>query len=193
MLRTIQAERAGWKAERPATPPPDTTQPGMTLDFTAHDMVMPPDPPTPFGPKIGGASIALKIMGPLPDFPDSEAVRRWNEKGVVELEEMNLLWGPLALSAKGALALDDDLQPEGALMGKIGGLAQCVESLTSGGWLNEKQITMVGMMVSVFTKSSGNKGLSSAELPITVQLGGLFLGPVRIFSFPHITWPLPRP
>ena len=51
---------------------------------------------------------------------------------------------------------------------------------------------MLKAVMDMFAKPSltGSKGM---ELPITVQLGGLFFGPIRIFTFPEIEWPIEPP
>jgi hypothetical protein len=46
--------------------------------------------------------------------------------------------------------------------------------------------------LELFAKPAG-QGKKTLELPITVQLGGLFFGPIRLFTFPEIEWPVEPP
>jgi hypothetical protein len=46
--------------------------------------------------------------------------------------------------------------------------------------------------LDLFAKPSAH-GDKTLDLPITIQLGGLFFGPVRIFVFPQIEWPVEPP
>jgi hypothetical protein len=47
---------------------------------------------------------------------------------------------------------------------------------------------MLDSALNLFAKHATVAGKTGIEVPITVQLGGLFLGPVRIFEFHEINW-----
>jgi hypothetical protein len=57
------------------------------------------------------------------------------------------------------------------------------------GFIAPRQEGMLNSALSLFARPAKDGEGPGIEIPITVQLGGLFLGPVRIFTFPEIEWP----
>ncbi len=174
---------------RPEHPPTSYTELGISLVAQAHNMHINPQEPSPFGDDVPFIDTSLHVMGPLPDFSNRESVNSWsNSGGIVEFKKFNLEWGPLLLAAKGSLGFDDDLQAEGAFFGQIGGHDEVIKALLEHEWIAKRQAGMLNSALNLFAKPSKLTGKPSIEVPITVQLGGLFLGPVQIFAFPDIAW-----
>jgi len=149
--------------------------------------------PTPFGTEASHMGARMRVMGPVPDVRTRAAVDAWNkDSGIVEFDDLSLNWGVLDISSKGTLGFDDDLQPEGAFAGTVVNAEKTVRALVDGGFIAMHDKDMLASMMEIFSKPlpHGAKGL---EMPITVQLGGLFLGPIRVFTFPEIEWPVAPP
>ena len=176
-------------ADRPEEPAKDHTETGLSLSAKATRVVLTSEKPLPFGVDVPTLDASLRIMGPPPDIFDKASVAAWNtESGVIEWDNFDLAWGPLTLSAKGTLGLDDDLQPEGAFSGKIGGQDDVIRALLDQGWIAKRQANMLNSVLNLFARPGKIAEKPSLEMPIAVQMGGLFLGPVRIFEFPEIEW-----
>jgi hypothetical protein len=90
--------------------------------------------------------------------------------------------------AKGTVGFDDDLQPEGAFASTIGNQDKILEILTKAGFIAAGQQEMLSSAMRLFAKPSPIHGESGVDVPLAVQLGGFFLGPVKIFAFPPIEW-----
>ena len=179
-------------AERPSHPPKDHTETGLTLTGEADDVVIPGSMPSPFGATIQKVSAQLRVMGDVPDFRLKTSVGRWNnESGIVEFDAMNLDWGVLKMAAKGTVGFDDDLQPEGAFASVVQNHGAVLKILSDQGYIEERKAAMLNSALSLFAKPAERDGATGLELPVTVQLGGLFLGPVRLFAFPPIEWTPP--
>lgn len=190
------ADKLEASAERPLRIPTDHTQTGLTLTASADNVQLPETIATPFGTHMNKLDVDMRVMGMVPDFRKKESVDAWNkESGVVEFENLHMDWGPLNLLAKGTMGFDDDLQPEGAFIGTLTDHMSVLKALMENGYIAKNQETMMSSALSLFAKPTkfNAKAGAGIELPIAVQLGGLFLGPVRIFAFPPIEWPEAAP
>jgi hypothetical protein len=184
----FHADRLAATAERPLAPPANHNQPGLTLTGEAQNVTLPADMPSPFGPKMAVLKASLRVMGDVPDFRRRDSVAAWNDAmGVVEFDNLHMEWGRLNLTAKGTLGFDDDLQPEGAFSSAISDQQEVLRVLAKQGFIPAHQAGMLNSALALFAKPAG--GNAGIEVPITIQLEGLFLGPVRIFVFPEIEWP----
>jgi hypothetical protein len=183
------AARLSASVERPETAPRDHHEPGLTLTGEARDIAVPSAMPSLFGDKAASFAVKMRVMGPVPDVRLRSSVDVWNkDSGVVEFDTFALQWGKLDLAAKGTLGFDDDLQPEGAFAGTVAKPQETIRTLVDSGFIAMHDKDMLDSVMSMLAKPSdhGGKGM---ELPVTVQLGGLFFGPIRIFTFPQIDWP----
>ncbi|MDX2027730.1 MAG: DUF2125 domain-containing protein [Alphaproteobacteria bacterium] len=185
----FEAEELEASAERPTTPPKDFKQTGLTLEGEAEDVKLPEAMPSPFGSKMKQVEAKLRFMGAMPDVRKKYSMTVWNNGGgIVEFDRLHMEWGPLDMTAKGAIGFDDDLQPEGAFSGAVDNHQQVLKALMEHELIAKRQAAMLDSALSLFAKPASLADSSGIEIPITVQLGGLFLGPVRVFMFPEIEW-----
>jgi len=188
----VTAEHLGVSAERPSHMPKDHTEAGLMLTGSAHTVTLPPSITTPFGAMLKVIDIDMNVMNNVPDFRRKESVSAWNKSfGVIEISRLELDWGPVNLEAKGALGFDDDLQPEGAFVGSMTNHAEVMKALKENGFIAQRQETMMTSALNLFAKPTRFNNTPAIELPMTVQMGGLYLGPVKIFSFPQVEWQAP--
>ncbi len=187
----FRAAKLNVAVERPDMPPQNHKQVGLTLTASGENITLPAEAASPFGLTMPLLTVALRVMDDVPDFRKKESVAAWNrDMGVVEFDDLQMEWGPLALKAKGTVGFDDDLQPEGAFASVIGGPEAVLKALGEHGFIAAGQQEMLSSSLSLFAKPANVTATKSGiEVPIAVQLGGFFLGPVKIFNFPEIRWP----
>lgn len=186
------AEELEATAERPEHPPQDTKEPGLKLSGEATKVALPDSMPTPFGNTMEKVSAEIRVMGNVPDFRRRESVEAWNQNfGMVQFERLHMEWGPLTITAKGSMNFDDDLQPEGAFSSALANHEKVFKALMEHDFIPKRQEAMLSSALSLFAKPA--EDAEGIELPIAIQLGGLFLGPVTIFTFPQIEWPAAPP
>ncbi len=174
---------------RPDAPPQNYKDAGLDLHMTVDAMTLPDSFSSPFGLNADKIDLGLRVLGPVPDPRVKEAVAAWNEAGgALVFDKLDLDWGALVLAAKGTLALDDDLQPEGAFSSQIGNHKKVLQALIEAGYIPKHEETMLGSALDLFAKHVDINGVAGIEVPIAVQLGGLFLGPVKVFEYPEIIW-----
>lgn len=179
----------------PDQPPQNHLDTGLTITASAKDAKLVTTEPLPLGQDVALFEATMRVMGKVPDPYNRASVAAWsNDSCVVEFDQYRLDWGAMQLDIKGTLALDDDLQPEGAFSGQIAGHEELVKALLDRAWIAPRQAGMLNSALKLFAKPGQLIGTrTSIEVPITVQLGGLFFGPVRIFTFPEVAWPQPAP
>ncbi|MDR3451058.1 MAG: DUF2125 domain-containing protein [Alphaproteobacteria bacterium] len=182
--------------EKPLIPPKDHSESGLSLEGDAEDITLPEAMPTPFGKHADTISASMRVMGAVPDVRKRADVDAWNKaSGVVEFDDLSIHWGKLDIVSKGTLGFDDDLQPEGAFAGQVADPKDTMQTLIDQGFIAMHDQDMLKAVMEMFAKPPAGKDAKAAamQLPITVQLGGLFLGPIRIFTFPEIDWPVEPP
>jgi len=191
LIRTDEMHVTG---RRPEEEPQGHKEPGLTLSGEAEGVTLPQSLASPFGAKMAQLGVDLRVMGAVPDFRRKDSVDAWNkESGVVEFDRLHVEWGPLLLTARGTMGFDDDLQPEGAFAISLTNQKEVLKSLMDAGFIAQRQQAMLDSALDLFSKPSrfNHEGGDGINLPVAVQLGGLFLGPVRIFQYPPIEWPVP--
>lgn len=176
-------------ALRPDTEPKDRHDTGLTLEGQATNITVPPNMREPFGPMITTMAANFRVMDHVPDFRKKQSMNIWNQdSGVVEFDKLHMEWGLLNVTAKGTLGFDDDLQPEGAFSSSLGGYQIVLKALKDYGFIAPRQEAMMDSALTLFAKPTGSGESAAIDLPITVQLGGVFFGPLKIFGFPEIQW-----
>lgn len=183
------ADNIKLSAKRPEEEPKSNKETGLTLSTEVDNITLPAAMPPTFGPKMPKFVMDFRLMGPLPDFRKKNSVESWNKSnGLAEFDRLDLEWGPLLLNAKGAMNFDDDLQPEGAFAASIGHQEKVLETLAKAGFIATTQQDILNSAMRFLAKPADVYGQKGVEVPIAVQLGGFFLGPIKIFSFPPIEW-----
>jgi len=190
----FQADKLIAAISRPDTPPKDHSEVGLNLEGEADNVTVPAAMPSPFGNKAPKFAAHLRVMGAVPDVRTRTLVDAWNkESGIVQFDDFSLNWGVLDMQSKGTMGFDDELQPEGAFAASVTNSDKAIKALMDNGFILLHDQTMLTSALSLFTKPAARGSGKVLEMPITIQLGGLFFGPIRIFTFPEIEWPIEPP
>ena len=175
---------------KPDIAPANAMEIGFLLWVQAMGLTLSPQQELPLGNRLDNLSFDLRVTGTPPDFTNTKQVAAWNEaSGVFEFDQLDLRWGPLGLSAKGTIGLNPELQPEGAFSGKVDGLDDAIDLLVTKGAIEQRQESILRSSISVLSRPSGMMGGSAPIIPISIQGGGLYLGPVKIMALPKMSWP----
>lgn len=147
-----------------------------------------PAPVPPFGGTIEALSLAWTIKGGLPQGRLRDALAAWRQEGgTVELTEGSLRWGTLAINANGTLALDDGLQPIGALTAEIEDHNAIIDAAAANGNLRADDARLVKTFLGLLAKPDAD-GKKRLKLPLSLQNDRVYLGPVQIAALPRFTW-----
>jgi hypothetical protein len=185
--RLLKAARAGLTLRVPPTAPRVHEEPLFSVTLQARKVTL-PSAVAPLGQEIDHLMLDGTWRGPLPPGKLVDALAVWRDDGgTIELQGIDLGWGPLALTADGTLALDKDLQPLGAFSARIMGYDAILDALIASGGIKPNDASLVRMGLSMMTQR-GVDGTPQLKTPVTVQDNSVFLGPARLVKLTKITW-----
>lgn len=146
------------------------------------------------GDTVQSLDAELRVIGPVAPGPLAERLPAWRDGGgTLEVDQLKLRVGPLALATSGTVALDDALQPIAAFTAKFEGLFQVLEIFRKQGLVRDSDAVVATMALSAFSKRGENGAAPSINLAVSVQDGKLSLGPIPILDMPTFTWGIAPP
>ncbi|MSQ87010.1 MAG: DUF2125 domain-containing protein [Alphaproteobacteria bacterium] len=141
-------------------------------------------------PAIETIRFTLDLVGALNANPLLTALAAWREGGgTVELRELALDWPPLSVAASGTLALDENLQPIGALSAKFQGFFETVDAMTTHGVVRASDASMARIVLGLMAREPVGGGTPELNLAVTVQNRKLYTGPISLMTMPEVVWP----
>jgi hypothetical protein len=142
----------------------------------------------PLGKTIEHLATTAAVKGSIPGGPHRQALAAWRDDGgTLEIGRFDLNWGDLQLGAKGTLALDEALQPIGALTALIRGYNEIIDALVAQGSMRSGDAAMAKLALGLLAKE-GPDGKYEISAPLALQNGYVFLGPARLSRMPIFTW-----
>lgn len=167
----------------------DSHTPTYEGSLTVRDASLPPDMAPPIGPSIRSLEIQGRLLGLLGNGPSlREKMNKWRDDGgVAELDRLYLNWSPLQLAATGTIALDDHLQPVGALSSQMQGYLEAADGLYKGKLMRARDLTLSRVVLNSMAEMKD--GVPTLTTPMSVQNGQLLLGPVTVTELPTLSWP----
>ena len=154
------------------------------------DVVLPVIPTGPFGQTVELIGGAGELRGVLPNAPPAQALEAWRaDGGTLELQRLELIWGPLRAVADGTLALDADLQPVAALVARVQGLTDAIDAMELAALIDPRTAAIARLAVVAFSRVPDGGGAPELQVPVTIQNRQLSLGPVPLLTLPRLEWP----
>lgn len=170
-------------------PQPAAETPTWGLSLEGRDLTLPPEARLPLGDRVAGLELDARLRGPLPALPVGEAVNAWREAGgTVEVDRLALDWPPLDVLGEGTLALDDFMQPEGALTARVRGFFEAVDSLAAQGVVRRRDASMARIVLGVLARQPADGGAAELRVPVTLQEQMLYVGPMPLLALPTLRW-----
>lgn len=140
----------------------------------------------PLGAKIDQAALHVQLLGKPPAAWDEAGIKAWREAGgTVNLNTLSLQWGQLSLSADGTLALDKEMQPEGAFTTHMTGYEQAIDSLAAAGWLKLGSASIAKLALGI-ASHPGPDGKPSVNTPLTIQNRRISAGAIKLGQVPEL-------
>lgn len=174
-------------------PPPDDgavdfKTPTKKLAASGRGLTLPPTLEQPLGQEFRHLEMEARLLGVLPPTSLWQALSQWRDDGgTVELDRLYADWPPLMLSTGGTLALDDRLQPVGALAARIQGFFDTVDRLEERGVVRGRDATMARVVLGMMAQP-GDGGAPTLSVPVSIQNRKISIGPVPLFEFPPLRW-----
>jgi hypothetical protein len=159
------------------------------LTLEAADVGLPRALGLPLGGDVTRLALTAKLIGTLEAGPWPQALDRWRDAGgTLEVTRLELLYGPLTLTADGTLALDEANQPIGAFNARIVGAARTVDALRRRGLIEDMNAAAAKMVLGLMAREPADGGEPIVEIPLTLQNRILHAGPVALAVIPEIRW-----
>ena len=156
----------------------------IDITFDLAGLPLPPEAAgaTLLGPRLERLRLVGQLKGPLaPGAAPRAAAALWRDGGgVLELAEIELLWGELRLEGSGTLTLDAAFRPLGAFSFETQGLLALIGRLDAAGLLDPEVVPVLTTALKALASGQGNNGQDRVSLPVTAQDGVLSLGLVPI-------------
>jgi hypothetical protein len=145
-------------------------------------LVLPEGVRSPFGPRVERVAFDATVIGMIPKGDPAAAVARWRDSGgLVEVQDVALVWGPLDVTASGTATLDQRFRPQGAFTAKIRGLPEALEAMAGQGLIEPGVAFALQLTAMTLATRDGADARPVVALPITLQEGLFYLGPVALF------------
>ncbi len=138
----------------------------------------------PLGGTIQEVLIHAKLLGIPPATTDSAGLRAWRDSGgTIDAPDLALRWGALTLTGNGTVALDNEMQPEGAFTAHLSGFEQAIDALTAAGWvkMGPGSIAKIALGISAHPSPDGKP---TVDTPLTIQNRRLSIGPAKLTEIP---------
>lgn len=170
----------------------DHLEPSARFAVAVDELMLPQGRlPEAFRARVDLGRLKGQVLGPVGPEVTRAQVTAWRDLGgTVEIERLELRWGPLTVVAVGTLALDEDLQPLAALTATITGYAETVDALRTAGALQPKEAEAAKSLLKLLAKPPRLLGgPPEIAVPLTIQNQRLSLGPVALLTLPRLDWP----
>ncbi len=177
---TLTARVAPLAAPQGATAA-DGPEPRHAVSLALSDLRLPADSRPLLGHNITRLGFEGTIFGLPPEAPPAEALQAWRQAGgKMAVEQLDLAWGALVASGNGTLGLDEALRPAGLLDAEVAGLPQLVDLLVDEGRLDEAAGLGIKLGLMVLPGRNDSAGRRLLRVPVRLEGGTLFLGPLPL-------------
>lgn len=171
----------------PEAPPSGHDDTALAFSLALKQISLPVFPAT-LGNTLGDIAFAGEIKGRLPPGPLVAALTSWRDDGgTIDLHDLHLAWGGLTIAASGTVALDNDLQPIGALATEITGQDHVVDIAVATGGIRPRDASIAKTVLGLLAKPRPD-GEKAINLPLSLQDSRLYLGPATLAHLPRIRW-----
>jgi len=170
---------------------PSAADGGKSVDLIValHDLSISEPANLPLGNYISRIDLAAAVEGTLQPGRPSESLAIWRDAGgVLQIQRFAVDWGPLAVTAEGTLALDSQMQPLFAGTATVRGYSEAIDALVQAGMMDPGGATGAKIALAAMAKPADDGGPPAAKLPLTIQDGFLYIGPLKLAQMPRIVW-----
>lgn len=168
------------RAQVHGRPAPQSENANIQIAVQIDNMEMAETEDFALGAIVETLDITGVVRGKTPRGDLNSSLQTWrDEGGVIELEKIDVIWGPTTIKADGTLTLDELMRPLGAFSATITGYRKIMQALAMSGRMPVQTAATAVFGLDLLARTD-EKGVKSLTLPVTAQDGGLYLGPVKL-------------
>lgn len=161
----------------------------LMLSIDAAGVTLPEEDDLPFGNLVTAAGLRARVLGPVPAAPWPDLLTGWRDAGgTIEIDRLHGDYGPLKIDLDGTVALDTEMQPEGAATARVAGTGKALTALRDRGVITAADAITARLVLMALKRVPGADGRQAVELPITLQDRILYAGPAAVASLPRLVW-----
>jgi len=163
----------------------------VSISLNASGIALPAGPDWPLGHQIASLATDAVVGGPLPAKGrlNERAITWRDDGGVLHVNALRMVWGPLHLRAKAELQLDPELQPAGTGRATIVGYTATANALATRGVMTHGAATAAKALLSLMAHTPADGGPSEVEVPLSLQHRTLSMRQVPLVRLPALDWP----
>ena len=186
--RPERASLAGLDVNFRLPPDPGEGAPRAELGLAIDQLGLPANMGAPLGDTVEFTFLDLALYGRIAPGPLKDALDEWRRAGgTVEIRRMEGKWGLLGTEGEGTAALDGRLQPMGAFTARLSGYGEAIDRLVETEWVRPTEGATAKVLLNLVSKP-GPDGVAEVRVPLTVQDGGVFVGPASLMALPPVRW-----
>jgi hypothetical protein len=171
-------------ASRPEAPPKADTDIALDVSLLMLDVSAAAIESNPLGGAIKEMRVHAQLLGVPPATTDAAGLKVWRDAGgTVNAPELSVQWGPLGLSGAGTMALDGDMQPEGAFTAHLTGFSEALDALSAAGWIKMSVASLAKLGLGIASRP-GPDGKPIVTTPVTIQKRQISLGAFKLGQVP---------
>lgn len=175
-----------WTA--PVQPPTGPTDPQGQNSLVITGLDLPGAVPAPLQQRIDQVALSYEPRGPLPAKPSVEGMTAWRDGGgTLDIRSFRVLWSGMDLRANATLALDRDMQPEGAGTAELSGADALIDVMGARGNVPADRVAVMKQGLKGLTKRTDD-GRDILSVPVTLQNRQLSVGPIVVGVLPVVPW-----
>jgi hypothetical protein len=141
----------------------------------------------PFGDKITLLQAQLELRGMTEPARAAKQMAAWRDRGgVLEMPQFALQWGGFDAKASGTLALDKEMRPLASFVVKVKGWEPLPDYLREAKFIDRELSDDISATLGVIVQTSSIEDEGRVTIPIAVQDGRLFFGPLPLLRVPSI-------
>ncbi len=160
-----------------------------TFALRAETVALPESLGLVLGHEVSHLAIDGRLAGPVGGRTVADALGRWRAAGGrLEVERLDVDYGPVLIAGDGTLALDGDDQPAGAFSLRVWGLPRALDALVAEGLMGRQEAAVAKVVLSVLAEDAGDGGPRVVRVPLVLRDRWLHAGPVRLLRLPTVRW-----
>jgi hypothetical protein len=119
----------------------------------------------------------------VPHRTKARSLKEWrDERGSFKVHNLRASWGTLEINANGILALDDRMKPTGEMGATIVGYDDALSIMGTAAYIKPKDAQAASFALNLLGGENA-QGRKQITIPLTLEDGRLFLGPVKLLKF----------
>jgi hypothetical protein len=172
------------------------SEPAIGFTIAAEAVALPSGENWALGRRISSLSAEGSLDGPMPsgagEGPAARAAAWRDGGGTLDLRRLAFGWGPLGVSARATLAVDDALQPMGTGSARLVGFGPALDQLAHAGVIPPGAAMAARAVLSLIARPDQAGGAEpAADVPLTLRDRVLAMRQVPLLRIPPLVWPAP--